>query len=262
MSIEPEELAGIRALLVGGTSGIGLECARLLAERGAAAIRIAGRNSERGEGAANELRSAGFAAEIEFLRTDCSKPEDADSMASVAERDMGGIDFLVASAGGNHLPELLFRMSTSEVRSVVAQDLLPNLLACRAVLPGMMKLQGGSIVTVASDAAKIATPGESVIGASMAALVQFTRGLAIEGKRNGIRANCVTPSLVEGTPLTQRLMKEGTFSNRLFEKARTLAELGPTTARDVAEVVGFLASPRAARVTGQAISVNGGISAA
>ena len=95
----------------------------------------------------------------------------------------------------------------------------------------------------------------------MAAIIQFTRGLAIEAKRNGIRANVITPSLVEGTPLTERLMAEGSFPAKLFAKARPLAHLGPTYPQDLAALAFFLASPAAAKITGQAISVNGGISA-
>jgi NAD(P)-dependent dehydrogenase (short-subunit alcohol dehydrogenase family) len=96
----------------------------------------------------------------------------------------------------------------------------------------------------------------------MAAIIQFTRGLAIEGKRNGIRANVITPSLVEGTPLTERLMAPGSFPAKLFAKAREQAHLGATTGEDLAALALFLAGPEAGRITGQAISVNGGISAA
>lgn len=262
MSKEPKALAESNALLVGGSSGIGLACGRQLLASGVQTVRIVGRDVERGERALRELRAEYVDADIGFLQYDCGAPEAAAEMAAAAESGMGGIDLLVATAGGNHLPELLFRTSLEEVAGIITQDLLPNILACRAVLPAMMQREGGSIVTVASDAAKIATPGEAVIGAVMAGLVQFTRGLAIEGKRNGIRANCITPSLVEGTPLTDRLMADGTFSSKLFAKARPLAALGPTAPVDVANLVVFLASPAAAKITGQAISVNGGISAA
>ena len=84
---------------------------------------------------------------------------------------------------------------------------------------------GGSIVNVASDAAKVPTPGESVIGAGMAAIVTFTRTLAVEAKRDGIRVNAVTPSLIEGTITGDRAMAGG-FSRKLFEKAKAQAHLG------------------------------------
>jgi NAD(P)-dependent dehydrogenase (short-subunit alcohol dehydrogenase family) len=136
------------------------------------------------------------------------------------------------------------------------------LYVCRAVLPGMMAQKSGAIVAIASDAGKVATPGEAVIGAQMAAIMQFVRGLAIEARRDGVRANVVTPSLVEGTPLTERLMAEGAFSRKIFTKARELAWLGAVTPDDVASAAIFLLSPNAARITGQALSVNAGISAA
>ena len=96
----------------------------------------------------------------------------------------------------------------------------------------------------------------------MAAIIQFTRGLAIEGTRDAIRANTITPSLVEGTPLTGRLMEEGTFTAKLCAKARPLAGLGATWPEDITALAVFLACPTAARITGQAVSLNGGISAA
>ena len=255
-------MSGQRVVVVGGTSGIGLAAAERLLAAGVPALRIVGRNETRGARALARLRTAAADADIGFLAADCGLPAAAEAMAGRAAAEMGGIDLLVASAGGNHLPELLHRTPVAEVADIVRDDLLPTLLAGRAVLPHLVAAGGGSVIAVASDAAKVATPGECVIGAVMAALVQFIRGLAIEGKRNGVRANCITPSLVEGTPLTGRLLAEGTFSSRLFARARPLAALGPTTAEDLAELVAFLASPAAARITGQAISVNGGISAA
>ena len=95
----------------------------------------------------------------------------------------------------------------------------------------------------------------------MAAIVMFSRTLAIEAKRSGVRVNCVTPSIVRDTPLYDRLMADD-FAGRLFAKAERRAHLGVATPGDLAALVVYLASPAAARLTGQAISVNGGISAA
>jgi gluconate 5-dehydrogenase/3-oxoacyl-[acyl-carrier protein] reductase len=250
-------LAGMRLLVVGGTSGIGFASAEAALAAGAAAVRVVGRDAGRGEAAAARLgpRAA-------FLRADCADPEQVERMVAEAEAGMGAVEGLVCAPGTTHLPELLHRQPLSAIRDALTLDLAPVLYCCRAVLPGMMARKAGAIVCVASDAGKIATPGESVIGAGMAAIMQFVRGLAIEGKRDGIRANTITPSLVEGTPLTDRLMAEGRFSAKLFEKARTMAHLGPTTPEDLAALAVFLLSPAAGRITGQAISVNGGISAA
>jgi len=262
MAAAAKQLQETSALIVGGTSGIGLASAEALLRAGVPRLRVVGRNAQRAEAAAAKLRGLDAKADTGALIFDCGDGAAAEAMAARAAEELGGLDLLVCSPGGNNLPELLFRQPIAQLNQTLLQDLAPTLNACRAVLPVMMAAGGGCIVNVASDAAKVATPGESVIGAVMAGIVQFTRGLAIEGRRNGIRANAVTPSLVEGTALTERLMAEGTFSRKLFEKARPLAGLGPTTAEDLAALIVFLAGPGAAKITGQAISVNGGISAA
>jgi NAD(P)-dependent dehydrogenase (short-subunit alcohol dehydrogenase family) len=129
------------------------------------------------------------------------------------------------------------------------------------VLPWLAAQGSGAIVNVASDAAKVPTPGEVVIGAAMAAIVTFTRTLAVEAKRDGIRVNAVTPSLIEGTATGDRAMAGG-FSKKLFEKAKTQAHLGPTEVDDLATLIAFLCGPGSAKITGQVVSVNGGISVA
>jgi len=243
-------------LVLGGSSGIGLAIAKAFTAAGAR-VTIVGRDPARGE-AARATLGPGAA----FIAADCADPAAVEAMVSDTAERMGGIDSLICSLGGTRLPELLHRQSLEDIRLSLTHDIAPVLYGCRAVLPVISAAGGGAIVTIASDAGKIATPGEAVIGAGMAAIMQFTRGLAIEAKRNGIRANTITPSLVEGTPLTDRLMAEGTFSAKLFAKARPLAHLGPTYPEDLAGLAVFLASPAAAKITGQAISVNGGISAA
>ncbi|MEM1385563.1 MAG: SDR family oxidoreductase [Pseudomonadota bacterium] len=245
-----------RVLILGGTSGIGLASAKAFAEAGAR-VRIVGRSPMRGAEAAASLGET-----VDFAAADCADPKAVEAMARTAAAEMEGIDTLMVSVGGTRLPELLHRQSLDDIREALTEDLAPYLYAGRAVLPALTEAGGGAVINVASDAGKVATPGEAVIGAGMAAIMQFTRGLAIEGKRNGIRANVITPSLVECTPLTERLMEEGRFSAKLFAKARPLAHLGPTYPEDLATLAVFLAGPGAAKITGQAISVNGGISAA
>ena len=124
----------------------------------------------------------------------------------------------------------------------------------------MTEQGGGAIICIASDAGKLATPGESAIGAAMASIAMFCRTMAVEAKRNGIRVNCLTPSIVQGTPLYDKLMAHE-FAGKLFSKAEKMASLGVVTPEDIAEMVVFLASPASAKTTGQTISITGGISA-
>ena len=124
-----------------------------------------------------------------------------------------------------------------------------------------MRPQGfGSVVLIASDAAKVPTPGEAIVGAGMAAVAMYARVAALEEKVHGVRINVVTPSLVHGTATTDLLMADD-FASRLFAKARERATLGTTEVGDVAALVTFLGGPHAARITGQTVSINGGLSA-
>jgi NAD(P)-dependent dehydrogenase (short-subunit alcohol dehydrogenase family) len=119
---------------------------------------------------------------------------------------------------------------------------------------------GAAIINIASDAGKVPTPGESVIGGAMAAITMFSRTLAMEAKRRHIRVNAITPSLVNNTLTFKRVTEDG-FSAKLFAKAIKAAHLGVTEPEDVAALIAFLASDDAKRITGQVISINGGISA-
>jgi NAD(P)-dependent dehydrogenase (short-subunit alcohol dehydrogenase family) len=249
------EFAPRTILIAGGTSGVGLACARRFRDLGATKIVLMGRNAERGAAAHAEL-GCGI-----FLQGDANVPASASNVVAQAEQECGEIDVLVTSTAGSALPTLLANLSISDIPSILADQALGPLIMARAVLPGMRRRRSGSIVSVASDAAKTATPGESVIGAAMAAIVMFSRALAMEAKRDGIRVNVATPSLIADTPITERLMADP-FSSALFGKAAKMAHLGVASAAEVADLLVFLSSDAASKITGQAVSVNGGISAA
>jgi 2-hydroxycyclohexanecarboxyl-CoA dehydrogenase len=255
----PKDLDASTALIVGGTAGIGLASARALAAAGVPRIVIAGRNAERGELAAKSIAELGAAAH--FVVGDATDPGAAAAIATEADQILSGIDILMCSTAADVRPELFINIPGADIGRMLTELALPSMHMANAVLPGMRDRRSGVVLNVASDAAKTATPGEAIIGAAKAAIVMFTRTIAVEEKRYGIRANALTPSLVYGTASTERIMADG-FSAKLFARAAQQAQLGVPTADDIAELAVFLASPAAARLTGQAISVNGGISAA
>jgi NAD(P)-dependent dehydrogenase (short-subunit alcohol dehydrogenase family) len=255
----PKDLGASTALIVGGTAGIGLASARALAAAGVPRIVIVGRNAERGQLAAKSIAELGAAAH--FVAGDAVDPASAATVAAEADQILSGIDILMCSTAADVRPELFINIPTADIGRMLTQLALPSMHMAGAVLPGMRSRRSGVIVNVASDAAKTATPGEAIIGAAKAAIVMFTRTIAIEEKRYGIRANALTPSLVYGTASTERITADG-FSAKLFARAAQQAQLGVPTADDIAALAVFLCSPAAARLTGQAISVNGGISAA
>ena len=257
---EGKTFEGTTVVVTGGTAGIGRACAQAMLAAGAEAVVINGRSRDRGERAIAELSARFPHARIALALGDMAKVADAQSVIAVAIEKLGRIDVLVNSTGTNDFPALLHNTPIEAVPGILERCLFAQLLSCRAALSHMRDARRGCIINVASDAAKIPTPGESIIGAAMAGIVMFTRALAMEGKRDGIRANVLTPSLVSGTEFYERIMANP-YAGKMFAKAVPKAELGLVTMTDLAELAVFLASPAAAKMTGQALSMTGGISA-
>jgi NAD(P)-dependent dehydrogenase (short-subunit alcohol dehydrogenase family) len=242
-----------RVLVVGGTAGIGLAIARRALIDGAHVV-ISGRDASRGANAVASLDNRAT-----FFQGDAGDPASCADVVARAANQMGGIDALFCSSGGNPMPRLLKDIPLEDIMGEVNRSLAPTILPARAALPVMTAQAQGSILCIASDAGKLPTPGEVPIGAAMAAIIMFCRAMANEVKRQGIRVNCLTPSIVEGTELHDRLM-ENPFAGKLFAKAKSMAHLGVAQAEDLAEMAVFLAGPGGAKITGQAISITGGIS--
>jgi len=201
------------------------------------------------------------AADVSFIGVDAREEPQVAAAVAVARERLGGIDVLVTSTGPSKPPRLLHTIPGDDIRPTLDGLILPPVLTMHAVLPGMREQGSGAIVNVASDAAKVATPGETLIGAAMAAILMFSRAAAMEVKRDGVRINVLTPSLIANTPGAELIFGDP-FSARMFEKASSLAHLGVAEPEDLADSILFLAGPASRRITGQALSVNGGISAA
>ena len=247
-------------LLAGGTSGVGLATACGFVDAGVRRLVLLGRNEARGGEARQVVLDRCPDAEVTFIATDASDVDWVERSVAAAHHALGTVDVLVNSTTTAYRPELLHRTPPSDIAGILMGQALPPMLLTRTVLPLMQEQGGGSIVNIASDAAKVPTPGESSLGAAMAAIVMFSRVAAIEGKRNGVRVNAVTPSLIDGTPTAANVLSDG-FSKSLFEKAAAQAHLGVAVPEDLASLIVFLGGPDSARLTGQTISVNGGISA-
>lgn len=257
-SDQPRPLDESSALILGGTSGVGLATALRLARAGSPGIALNGRDPERGAAAVAEIERAGGSAI--FLQGDAGDPDTVDAVVAEAVRAFGRVDVAVSAVAPPGEVSLLERIEAGEMLRVLEALTRPPLLLTRAVVPAMKASGGGAVVSVASDAAKVPTPGEAVVGGAMAAVAMFSRTAAMELKRHRIRVNVLTPSLILGTRTSDAIL-EHELGSRIFAKIAAKAELGVPTAEDVAGLVEFLVGPGAAKMTGQVISMNGGISA-
>ncbi|MTE01659.1 SDR family oxidoreductase [Paracoccus sp. YIM 132242] len=258
----PLRIEESRVLIAGGTAGVGLATARRFAELGAPHVAINGRTIERGEKARAAIQADFPNCKVHFIAGDSGDTDQALEIGRKADELMGGVDILVNSTVSAYpYPTLFHLIDPHDIKGMVLTQVMSHFLLARVVMDGMRERENGVIISIASDAGKAATPGETIIGGLMAAIMMFCRALAMEAKRSGIRVNCVTPSIIEGT-LTHDTVMGGEFSGKLFAKAKKMAQLGVVNADEMAGLITFLASPAAAKLTGQAISLNGGISAA
>lgn len=258
-SAAPDDFDGKVALVTGGTSGVGLAIARHLAQRGAS-VAVTGRSAERGAEAQRLLES--ICATSTFVQGDSGDHAQAARCVAEAESRLGRIDIVVsAGAEGAVRPTPFAEMTAEQLQAAFASRFFPRIYPVHAALPALRRSGGGAIVMITTDAARHPTPGESMIGAVGASVVLLTKALAREFSRWSIRVNSVAMTLTSDTPSWDRIFGEQSFENRLFSKALARFPSGRApTADEVAEVAAFLASARSGQVTGQTVSVNGGLS--
>jgi 2-hydroxycyclohexanecarboxyl-CoA dehydrogenase len=249
------------ALVTASTSGIGAAIAMHLAQAGVRGLIVNGRQAEAGRDIGAKLKQLAPRTETIFVQADLTDAGQVEQLFQRAEQAFGQLDIFVHCGGAQVPPGLFSDLDPASFRTQIDGHFTSLLFCSHHAVRMMMARKSGVIIAVASDAGKIATPAESVIGATKAAAIMFIRTIALELARHGIRANSITPSIVRNTKSHTRLMA-GEIGRKVFEKAETRARLGVPVPDDVAPLAVFLASPQASRITGQTISVNGGISAA
>ena len=242
-------LAGRAVVVTGGMRGIGLAIARALAEDGASVV-VSGRDAARIESAVTEIESVGASAL--GVAADQSKREDCDRLVDAAKERFGRIDVLVNNAGITR-DQLLVRMKDDDWDQVLDTNLRGVFLMIRAVSKSMMRQKSGRIINIASTAGAMGNPGQVNYSAAKAGVIGLTKAAARELAHWNILVNAVAPGLIE-TDMAAAIPAEA--REALLQQV-PLKRVG--AAREVAEVVRFLAGDGAAYVTGQTIHVNGGL---
>ena len=250
--------AGKVALVTGGTVGVGLEIARRLLAGGAHVV-INGRSTERGKSALDALHEVGPA--VSFAQGDCGEYAVAARIVKDVTEQHGGIDLLVsAGAEGGVRAQPFTDMSGEELAVAFTTRFYPRIFVLHAAMSTLRERRGAAVM-LTTDAARFATPGESIVGAAGAAVIASTKTIAKEMARHGVRINSVALTLTSGTAAWDRVFADPNFTKKLFTSVLNRFPAGRApTAEEVAAVVVFLLSDEASQVTGQTVSVNGGLS--
>lgn len=239
------------AVVTGGGSGIGRAVARRLAAEGAA-VWIANRSEEAGRSVVAEIEAEGGAAR--FAATDVA---DEASVAGLFGQVGPDVHVLVNSAGTVATTTAL-ETSLDEWERVFAVNARGTFLACKHALT-RMRPPHASIVNVASVAGLVGVPNRAAYCASKGAVIAFTRALAVDHMKSGIRINCVCPGTID-SPWIDRLVSEHGESRDALAARQPVGRLG--TPDEVAEAVVYLASDRATFNVGSHLVVDGGVTAA
>jgi 2-hydroxycyclohexanecarboxyl-CoA dehydrogenase len=251
--IQRMQLKGKTAVVTGAASGIGRATAQKLAQAGAHVL-LADIAEEGGKAAAAEIRAQG--GQADFIRLDVTDMASLETFRSAAYAKSAHVDIIANVAGWGKIEPFL--QNTPEFwRKVVDLNLMGPIAVTHAFLAGMVEAgKGGKIVTVSSDAGRVGSLGETVYSGAKGGAIAFTKSLAREVARYNITVNCVCPGPT-ATPLLAAVPEK---HQEAFVKATPMRRLAQPS--EIADAVLFFCTDQSSFVTGQVLSVSGGLTLA
>ncbi|MBF8287576.1 MAG: 2-hydroxycyclohexanecarboxyl-CoA dehydrogenase [Candidatus Rokubacteria bacterium] len=252
------KLRGKTALVTGGGRGIGRAIALGLAQEGAQ-VAVLDILADNAAAVAGEIEATGVKALA--LPADLTKRAQVDRAIADTLAQFGQIDILVNNAGWDRM-ELFLDSEEETWDKIIAINFKGILYVCKAALPSMVARGQGKVISIASDAGRAGSTGEAVYAGTKGAIIAFSKTLAREMARHKITVNVVCPGLTE-TPLLQGIREQSPKTEKVIEAVTRAIPLGRVgQPEDIAGAVVYLASPAADFVTGQTLSVSGGLTMA
>ena len=252
-----ERVADRIAIVTGAGSGIGQASAIRLAEEGATVI-CADINGTAANETASQIRDLNLKAE--GFEIDIADSNACESIVSHCAAKFSAIDILVNNAGVN-LPGVFHEVSNETIDRTLNVNVKGAMYLTRAAIPHMLKNSRGSIVNMSSVNGLVSEPYLSVYSASKGAIVMFTRGIALDYAKTGIRCNAICPGWVD-TPINHAHAKMLGGLDHVYKTIDSFQPIGrPGTSREIANVVLFLASDESSFMTGSIVSADGGMTA-
>ena len=258
-------LAGKTVIVTGGSSNIGRAIALTFAEEGANVL-IGDLDEPQAKKVCDEANALGAGGRTVAVKTDVTKLDEVEAMVKKALDEFGKIDVLVNNVGWDNL--MYFVETTPDFWDKIININYKSVLNCtRSVLPHFIEQKSGAIVSLGSDSARAGDPREATYAGTKGAVMSFTKSVARENGRFGVRLNVVCPGATPATSAVAAgdlsMWKEaaGMMTDEMktqWAKSYPLRRLGE--AQDIANAVVFLASDRASFITGQTLSVSGGYS--
>jgi len=240
------------AIVTGGGQGMGRAIALELAG-GGAKICVADMNLETAAKVAEEIKAMGIGAIA--VKVDITNLAQCEQMVKDTVAAFGCVDILVNNVGWDKV-EPFINSEPATWEKVIAINYVGAINCFKVVLPQMMERKYGKIVSIASDAGRVGSSGESVYSGTKGAIIAFSKTIAREMARYGINVNVVSPGPTD-TPMFQAIAAENPALGEGLKKAIPLRRLAQP--EDIAGAVAFFASDSASYITGQVLSVSGGL---